>query len=108
MLADGSSASSGGLCVSFSFPSDEAAVSPSFHASHYAGIVQPTGVSNPASLCCCSTSLVLTTQASLALSAAEMQQDFFSSELAWQHSGNEQGLNGGHAHFAGLAVCSPP
>lgn len=55
-------------------------MSPSFHTSHYASIVQSSDVSHPASLHChCSTSLVLITQASLAHSVAEMQQDFFPS-----------------------------
>lgn len=82
-------------------------MSPSFHASRYASTVQSSDVSNPASPHCpCSTSLVLITQASLALSVADMQQDF-PPELAWEHSGNDQGLNAGHGHFAGLAVCSP-
>lgn len=85
-------------------------MSPSIHTSCSACTVQSTDVSNPASLHhCCSTFLVLTTQASLALSLSGRDAaGLLSPELAWKHSGNEQGLNGGHGHFAGLAVCSAP
>lgn len=96
------------VCFLLISPMMEWRRNPSFHTSHYASILQSTDVSNSAFLhCSCSTSLVLTTQASLALSRRHAA-GLFSPELAWKHSGNEQGLTGCHGHFAGLAVCSPP
>lgn len=66
------------VCFLLISPMMEWRRNPSFHTSHYASILQSTDVSNSAFLhCSCSTSLVLTTQASLALSVGDMQQDFF-------------------------------
>lgn len=66
------------MCFLLISPGMEWWMSPSIHTSCSASTVQTTDVSNPASLHhCCSTPLVLTTQASLALSVAEMQQDFY-------------------------------
>lgn len=68
------------VCFPLISPAMEQWMSPNIHTSCSACIVQSTDVSNPASLHhCCSTFLVLITQASLALSlsVAEMQQDFY-------------------------------
>lgn len=108
MLSDGSSASPGDLCFLVISPVMKWWMSPSFHASRYASIVQSTDVSNSASLrCSCSTSLEQFKDHTGSLSS-RAAAGLFPPELAWKHHGNEQGLNGGHGHFAGLAVCSPP
>lgn len=89
------------------FPSDGAAMSPSFHTSRCASFVLSTDVSNPAPLHHhCSASCADHTGFSGSLSGRDAA-GCFSPELAWKRSGNEQGLNGGHGHFAALAVCPP-
>lgn len=103
MLADGSAATPGDLCVSSSFPQWwSSSMSPSFHVSCSFSFSQSTDLSNSASLCCsCSNSLHSCWPHKLLLLFWKQRgsRTIFLLGLAWKRSGNVRGLScWQHAH----------